>query len=105
MKLLPDEVRASLPKMGKTADSDDALAVVKFFTPDAGWTWFASEFDGDDIFYGVVDGHEVEFGTFSLSELESVRGRFGLPVERDLSFSPKRLAEIYYELRSRHSIR
>ena len=27
----------------------DALAQVEFFTPDANWTWYASEFDGDDF--------------------------------------------------------
>jgi hypothetical protein len=27
----------------------DAHAQVKFFTPDSGWTWYASEFDGNDI--------------------------------------------------------
>jgi len=27
----------------------DALAQVKFFTPDSSWTWYASEFDEEDI--------------------------------------------------------
>ena len=49
-----------------------AQALVKFFTPDSSWTWYASEFNGDDIFFGFVIGFEPEFGYFSLSELESV---------------------------------
>jgi hypothetical protein len=27
----------------------DGLAQVKFFTHDSDWTWYASEFDGEDI--------------------------------------------------------
>ena len=78
----------------------EAIAYVKFFTPDAGWTWYASEgsvvdedgyFDTDKpkvdyAFFGLVPGFEVELGYFSLSELEGVRGPLGLPIERDLYF-------------------
>ena len=72
----------------------DSLAQVKFFTPDSNWTWYASEFDGEDIFFGLVVGFEVELGYFSLSELQSVRGPWGLPIERDLHFEPKTLKEL-----------
>ena len=72
----------------------DALAHVKFFTPDAQWTWLASEFDGDDLFFGLVIGLEIEVGYFSLSELQSVKGPMGLPIERDLHFEPKTLREL-----------
>ena len=71
-----------------------ALALVKFFTPDSNWTWYASEFDGEDIFFGLVDGFETELGYFSLSELQSVKGPLGLPVERDLHFEPKTLKKL-----------
>lgn len=71
-----------------------ALAIVKFFTPDANWTWYASEFDGEDIFFGLVSGLEIELGYFSLSELESIKGPLGLPIERDHHFEPKTLKEL-----------
>jgi hypothetical protein len=32
----------------------NALAQVKFFTPDSNWTWYASEFDREDTFFGLV---------------------------------------------------
>ena len=48
----------------------------------------------DVQFFGLVDGHEKELGYFNLSELESVRGPMGLPVERDLYWKPKTLEEI-----------
>jgi hypothetical protein len=48
----------------------------------------------DYKFFGLVFGHEREFGYFLLSELESVNGPLGLPIERDLYFQPKTLQEI-----------
>ena len=30
--------------------SDPTQTQVKFFTPDNNWTWYASKFDGEDIF-------------------------------------------------------
>lgn len=72
----------------------DALAQVKFFTPDSDWTWYASEFDGEDIFFGLISGFEVEYGCFSLKELQETRGPLGLLIERDLHFEPKSLGEL-----------
>lgn len=72
----------------------DAVAVVKFFTPDSNWTWYATEFDGDDLFFGLVDGFEKEIGYFRLSELKSVKGALGLPIERDMFFKPKNTKRI-----------
>lgn len=93
-KLLPKLVRAALPPLGSTSNQDDPLAVAKFFTPDAGWTWYAIEFDSEDTFYGLVEGLETEFGCFSLGELLEVRGRLGLPVERDRFFEPTKISEL-----------
>jgi hypothetical protein len=52
------------------------------------------DFDGDDILFGLVIGFEIELGYFSLSELQAVRGHWGLPIERDLYFEPKTLREL-----------
>lgn len=91
-ELLTPQLRQQLPKLYANEELGlEALALVKYFTPDSGWTWYASEFDGQDTFFGLVDGHETELGYFLLSELESVRGQLGLPVERDLYFEPKTL--------------
>src|SRR5947208_514544 len=106
--LLDPESRARLPALYSNEELGlDALAQVKFFTPDGSWTWYASEGsavdeDGyyntdkekvDYIFFGMVVGLETELGYFSLSELEGVRGPMGLPIERDLHFQPKSLKE------------
>lgn len=50
--LLDDESREKLPPLYSGEEQGlDALAQVKFFTPDSNWTWHASEFDGEDIFF------------------------------------------------------
>jgi hypothetical protein len=76
----------------------DAVAQVKFFSPYSNWTWYATEFDGEDIFFGYVEGFENELGTFSLSELDKVTTKmFGMEmpaVERDLHWTPRPLKEI-----------
>jgi hypothetical protein len=73
---------------------DDIRVQVKFFTPDSSWTFYALEFDGEDVFFGLVVGFEIEAGYFSLSELEAVRGPLGLPIERDLWFEPVPLSRL-----------
>ena len=93
MKLLTKELRAKLPPLYSTEKDEDPTAVAKFFTPDSNWTWYATEFDGEDRFFGLVDGFDKELGYFSLSELASARGPLGLPIERDRWFSPKPLSE------------
>jgi len=96
MTLLTKQIREDLPKLyandGKS--ESETIVVVKYFTPDSHWTWYATEFDGVDTFFGLVDGVEPELGYFSLKELEAARGPLGLLVERDLHFSPKPLSEV-----------
>lgn len=99
MKLLTKEVRKTLPPLySQETLGSKAVARVKFFTPDSSWTWWATEFDGEDTFFGLVEGHERELGYFSLRELESVRGPIGLAIERDLHWQPKKLEEIAPEM-------
>ncbi len=74
------------------------MAYAKYFTPDSNWTFYATEYDGEDTFFGLVEGFEKELGYFSLSELEGVKGPMGLPIERDLYWQPKTLKEIAPEL-------
>lgn len=91
--LIPDDAAAIMLANGKKTKAGidhDPFPVVKLFTPDAGATWLLSELDPDDpdIAFGLCDlglGYP-ELGTVSITELESVRGRLGLPVERDRAF-------------------
>jgi|SRR5690606_28367520 len=99
--LLPPNLRATLPPLYSTEDVADPVVHAKFFSPTSGWTWYVTEFDGEDTFFGLVEGWDVELGYFSLSELESVRGAGGLPIERDLHFKPQSLSKIRAEVDSR----
>lgn len=87
-KLLPATLRKALPPLGATTAERDPQVQAKFFYPDCAWTWYAIEFDGQDTFFGLVDGFEKELGTFSLKELRGNRGQLGLEIERDFYFTP-----------------
>jgi DUF2958 family protein len=93
-QLLPPKVLARLPKIGATEGQKDPVAQVKFFYPDFDWTWYGIEFDGEDLFYGLVTGFEKELGSFRLSELLENRGKLGLEIERDLSFEPTPISRL-----------
>lgn len=100
--LLTEQIRKKLPRLYECEIQGlNAVAQVKFFTPDSSWTWYATEFDGEDVFFGLVVGHEAELGYFSLSELLSIRGPLGLPIERDLYYVPKPLKELMNRDQSR----
>lgn len=95
MKLMNKEIKSKIPKLYEQDNKGlNAIAYIKFFTPDSNWTWYATEFNGKDIFFGLVDGFVKELGYFSLSELESIKGPSGLKIERDLYFEPISLNEL-----------
>ncbi len=108
MKLLPKEIRGQLPPLyAQDGKGGKAVAYLKLFTPDSGFTWWITEGspikdqDGNEIdfhFFGLVQGQFKELGYVSLKELEEVRGPMGLPIERDLYWQPKTLEDIAPEL-------
>lgn len=88
------------------ADDRDPPPVVKLFTPDASATWLLSEVDPDDPdrLFGLCDlglGFP-ELGYVSLAEIAAVRGRLGLPVERDLHFVGDKPLSVYAEEARKH---
>ena len=94
MKLLTKPLRERLIANYRSNRGGEAdhPPVIKLFTPDAQATWLISEFDPEDgLFFGLCDlGMGCpELGYVSLAELETVRGPLGLPVERDLHWTPK----------------
>lgn len=99
MKLLTKQIQNKLQPLYETEkDGWNAVAQVKFFSIANDWRWFATEFDGVDTFFGLVQGFHTELGYFSLSELQSVKW-MGVPaVERDLSFQPQPLIVIKQKL-------
>jgi hypothetical protein len=108
MKLLTKEIRKKLPPLyAQESKGGKAVVYLRLFTPDSSWTWHITEGSpikdesGKEVdfhFFGLVNGHEKELGYVALSELQSVRGPLGLPIERDLHWQPKTLEEIAPEM-------
>jgi len=96
MQLLTDELRQEFARIGP--QEHNPIVVAKFFNPQGAGTWYATEYDeARRCFLGFVSifgDHCDEWGSFSLDELESYRGRFGLGIERDLHFTPTRANHI-----------
>lgn len=79
----------------------DHFPAVKLFTPDGSATWLLTEVDPDDPdrLFGLCDlglGFP-ELGYVSLQELIQLRGRLGLPVERDNYFVADKPLSAYAE--------
>lgn len=104
--LIPDELLARLIDNGRMAevqDGFDPFPVVKLFTPDAAATWLLTEAypEGSDVrLFGLCDlGLGCpELGYLMLSEIEDVRGKLGLPVERDLYFEVEHRLSTYAKI-------
>ncbi len=106
MRFFTKEVTAKLLANGVAQDevrgSDDEFdfaPVVKLFTPDANCTWLLTELDPEDqdIAFGLCDlgMGTPELGSVSIAELKQLRGKLGLPVERDLHFTAKYPLTVY----------
>lgn len=90
-KLVTKQVEKDLLKapLYSTDGQKDKKVIVKFFTPWSSWTWYVFEAEkkenGDWTFFGMVENEMgSEMGYFTLSELQSIKGSFGLSVERDI---------------------
>jgi hypothetical protein len=97
MKLLTVELMEKLSKAG----ADSAVPLCKLFTPWGAGTWLITGIE-HGILYGFADLGMgcVEWGSIgTLGELEAIRGRFGLKIERDLFWTAR--ADLnYFELDS-----
>lgn len=95
MKLMTKEVEKKLKKfpLYSQESKTEKTFVCKFFGGSS-CTWLVCEGEkqknGDWLFFGKItlDGHEWEWGYFTLSQLQSIKFKpFGLGVERDLYFN------------------
>jgi hypothetical protein len=88
MKLMTKELERRFAQVGSQEEVKDPLVIAKFFNPTGAGTWYATEYDPKDkTFFGYVSifgDWNDEWGYFSLEELESIKGSFGLGIERDL---------------------
>ena len=100
MKLMTKEIEKKAQSQYPLGSDLSQNIVAKFFDPCGSWTWYVMNQDPEDPDYlwGIVKGFEVEMGSFSLSELQSFKGRFGLGIERDLYFTPRPASEVWERL-------
>jgi hypothetical protein len=100
MKLMTKAIETKARKQYPLgSDMDTQMVVAKFFDPTGSWSWYLMNLDEDlDYAWGIVNGFEVECGSFSLSELQNTKGKFGLGIERDLYFKPMNAHELYKKL-------
>lgn len=102
MRLMTKKLEARFKKIGTQDDAEDPIMVAKFFNPIGAGDWFASGYNPKTkIFFGYVSifrDHCDEWGSFSLEELESIRLKFELKIERDISFKEKPFSEVKKEL-------
>ncbi len=108
MQLLPDELRAQIPKLysQEMVNTQEKMVYAKFFFPAADWTWFVTEGEqeaNDFVFFGFVKGFEEEWGYFTLNELENINIQL-LKVERDLHFKPGKFADVIAQFRKERGI-
>lgn len=110
MKLLTKELRAQLPPIYAQENAEDPMVLGKIFDPCSQWTWYLLEAgpidedgapceetglpEADVRFFAYVVGFESELGYVTLSQLQGLRNRFGLPMERDLHFRPCPLSQV-----------
>ncbi|MDD6552097.1 MAG: DUF2958 domain-containing protein [Prevotellaceae bacterium] len=100
MKLLTETQKKNIaekyPLYSQDGKYGEAVCVAKFFL--ANWTWYIIEGqpDGDDfLMFGIVlNGFGDEYGYVSLKEVESVKVRGVLEVERDKYFKETELKNI-----------
>ena len=102
MKLITKAVEKELakyPLYSQDSKGDNAIAVCKFFLQ--GYTWYVLEAEKADNgyeFFGIIVGQHNEYGYFTLSQLESVTGQWGLRVERDRGFKPTKVKDLHLDI-------
>ncbi len=99
MKLLNDKLQEQAEDQYPQGSDMDQMIVAKFFAPWAPWTWYLMNKSPDsDYCWGIVSGHDVEAGSFSLGELEDIAGPYNMEIERDLYFKPVIAKDLWKEL-------
>ena len=104
MKLFTKEIDKKLfEQYPKGSDLENQMVVAKIFNPYGKGIWYLLNSDPNDSDYiwAIVDLFEVETGSVSRNELETIKvPPFRLGLERDLSFTPINAAELYRGLTS-----
>lgn len=112
-KLLTKEIERQLPPLYGTEGTPlaEKMLWVKFFLPGSNYTAYAAEYSPQERqFWGLVKGQEIEWGYFSLDEMEQivrvpikirdvrsgniVQGSIPMRIERDMGWPPRKAGEV-----------
>ena len=89
------EIKKKAQKQFDDGSDMEQMVVAKYFDAMGGWKWFLMNMHKDeDYCWGIVKGHEVEMGSFSIKELQSMSPR----IQRDLYFEPVKASEVWEQL-------
>ena len=98
MKLMTKTLEKRFAEIGSQEAVKDPVVIAKFFNPTGAGTWYATEYDPETrTFFGyasIFGDWNDEWGYFSLDELESYKGPFGLGIERDLYWTERPASQV-----------
>ncbi|MGO3752028.1 MAG: DUF2958 domain-containing protein [Peptoniphilaceae bacterium] len=89
--LVTETMKRNVPDIYATENikNKDKTVQAIYFAPFSGWSWYMTELDKKtNIAFGLIAGHEVEWGYFSLDELKGVKA------QRLINFEPKTFEEL-----------
>lgn len=102
-EFLTDELLAQLPPLySQDGNKAQTQFFIRFFHNSVNMTWYISEFDGEETFFGLasINGYPFEWGYINLQELLSAPMKMAgrtmniAGVERDICFKPCQMHEI-----------
>ena len=95
------EIQKQAEKQYPLGSDMEQKVVAKYFNPAGRGTWYLMNTEpGSDYAWGIVNLFEVEMGSFSINELESIKLPFGLGIERDILFEPMKSNDVLEKLNS-----
>ncbi|MDX2105622.1 MAG: DUF2958 domain-containing protein [Candidatus Melainabacteria bacterium] len=101
---LNERDRKSLPPLYSQENNRNPKALVHYFDVFSKWHWYAIEFDGKDLFFGLVLGLEKELGYFTLSDfIELNKTSKKAYIVKDSKFKPQSIKEISRKWQNRDS--
>jgi hypothetical protein len=93
---VPDDLRKMrIPGMHATDTIPlfERKAVIKFYHPYTDWKWYGIEYNGFGTFFGLIIGEYVEFGYFSVEELNDIVIERET-IARDPTFKPTKIEHL-----------
>jgi hypothetical protein len=98
MKMMTKTLERRFAKIGSQENKKGPIILAMFFNPTGAGTWYVTEYDPKtQTFFGYVSifGYwNDEWGYFSLDELQSYKGKFGLGIERDIYFQEQPASQV-----------